>query len=469
MERESARIPDRRGGVLAAERWRAPIPAGAPPGSSASLVVVAHGRGSGKGSPRNQALARALAAAGIDALLVDLSGHGESGGDPKTATIADHGRDVGAALTWAARHLRPAHMGVAGSSTGAAAAVLAALADPRAEALVLRAPSGVEGLDAPGLSAPTLILIGDLDPGLGEAEAFSARLRSERRRVILPGTGHLFEGAGALDWAVRESADWLRAWLVEVPGAVAGAAALPLWIPAGAPRAGFRDRTEAGARLGRCLDRHAPDRPLVLALPRGGVAVAAPIAAALAADLNVLLARKIPTPGQEELALGALVEGGTVVWNEDILAALGIGLKLRGAIEERTRCELAERAAAYREILPADGLAGRTVILVDDGVATGATLHAAILAAAASGPAHLVVALPGGAYSTLNDLAELPGVERLVALAVPDQFEAVCQLYERFDEVSVDVVCDILRAERARRAQPVAAASTPPSAPSSLR
>ena len=165
----------------------------------------------------------------------------------------------------------------------------------------------------------------------------------------------------------------------------------------------FQDRTDAGQRLAERLAEY-HDRPnlLVLGLPRGGVVVAYEIADALHAALNVFVVRKLGLPGQEELAMGAIATGGVVVKNEPVLEATGIAEGLFEAVVQRQREELAWRESLYRGDRPPPQTAGRSVILVDDGLATGATMKAAIAGVRMQQPARIIVAVP---------VAALPPVE----------------------------------------------------------
>jgi len=213
----------------------------------------------------------------------------------------------------------------------------------------------------------------------------------------------------------------------------------------------FDDRGFAGRLLADALREHAVADSVVVGLPRGGVEVAEAIAVTLEADLDVLVARKLRAPQQPELAIGALAEGDVVSWNEDVVAALGLGREDRRRELERVEREIDKRVSMYRALLPRTSLAGRHVVLTDDGVATGATLRAATEAVMREQPARLVISLPGGPRDTLEAFAAIAGVEEVVALASPEPFYAVGQLYVSFPQVSDERVCEILRGACARR------------------
>jgi putative phosphoribosyl transferase len=179
--------------------------------------------------------------------------------------------------------------------------------------------------------------------------------------------------------------------------------------------------------VGRCDGGAA----LVLGLARGGVPVAAPIAAAMGGELDVLVVRKIGAPGHEELAIGALASGAAEVLNEPLIRRLGLSACDVARQMEQARRELAEREARLRDGRPFPDLAERVIVLVDDGLATGATMRAAIDAVRAATPAAVVVAVPVGAPDTCDELAAL--VDELVCPLRPDAFHAVGQWYRNFD------------------------------------
>jgi putative phosphoribosyl transferase len=204
----------------------------------------------------------------------------------------------------------------------------------------------------------------------------------------------------------------------------------------------FQDRTEAGQELAKLLAPYA-DRPdvLVLALPRGGVPVAYEVARALHAPLDVFLVRKLGVPGHEELAMGAIASGGVRVLNHDVIRALGIPENIVDMVAERAGEELRRRERLYRDDRPAPEVRGRTVILVDDGLATGSTMRAAVAALRKQGPARVIVAVPVGAAETC---AELSVGAEVVCARTPEPFLAVGMWYDDFTQTSDEEVRELL-------------------------
>ncbi|GAA4757047.1 hypothetical protein GCM10023328_46110 [Modestobacter marinus] len=213
-------------------------------------------------------------------------------------------------------------------------------------------------------------------------------------------------------------------------------------------RAVFRDRTDAGEQLAHRLDRLRAAAPVVLGLPRGGVPVAAPVAAALAAPLDVLVVRKLGVPGQPELAMGAVGEGGVVVLAERVLRAAGVAEADLDRVREHQQAEVDRRVRLFREVRPRVPLAGRTVVLVDDGIATGSTARAACAVARAQGAARVVLAVPVCAPDSVPALTA--AADELVALTSPPDFRSVGGAYADFRATEDDEVLDLLR----RAAQP---------------
>lgn len=211
----------------------------------------------------------------------------------------------------------------------------------------------------------------------------------------------------------------------------------------------FRDRQEVGQLLAWEL-RNLPGRNLVvLGIPRGGIVVAQELAHALDTELDIVLAHKLRTPGHPELAMGSVAENGQIFLNKEMVTELGIRQHL---IEEETAAQLAEikrRARMVRRIRPRVQLKGKTVIVTDDGVATGATIQAAFWAVRQEKPALLVAAIPVGPEDVVRRLAE--DVDEMVCLRTPPFFSAVGQFYLRFEPVEDADVLKILREEQRRR------------------
>ncbi|WP_129626514.1 phosphoribosyltransferase [Candidatus Oscillochloris fontis] len=211
----------------------------------------------------------------------------------------------------------------------------------------------------------------------------------------------------------------------------------------------FLNRTAAGRALATCLMPYAGHAdPLVLALPRGGVPVAVEIAYALRAPLDLALVRKLGVPHQQELALGAIGEGGVQVFNQDVIVSLHIPQSVITQIVAYEAQELARRRTAYRGDRPPPSVAGRTVILVDDGIATGATMRAAIDLVRAQQAARVVVAAPVIPLSTVQELGDI--ADDLVFVIAPVAFGALGFWYEDFHQVSDDEVRSLLAQADAR-------------------
>jgi putative phosphoribosyl transferase len=205
----------------------------------------------------------------------------------------------------------------------------------------------------------------------------------------------------------------------------------------------FRDRHDAGRRLAVSLGDYAGRRDvLVLALPRGGVPVAFEVARALGAPLDIFLVRKLGVPGHRELAMGAIATGGVRVLNLEVVRGLGIPPEAVEAVAASEQEELARRDRAYRGQRPAPHIQGRIVILVDDGLATGATMRAAVAAVRRLDPARIVVAVPTAAPETCEMLRT--EVDDIVCAETPEPFVAVGLWYEDFAETTDDEVRGLL-------------------------
>ena len=208
----------------------------------------------------------------------------------------------------------------------------------------------------------------------------------------------------------------------------------------------FSNRTEAGRELAKALAFYKEQHPVILALPRGGAPVAAEIAAALEAPLDLVLVRKIGVPFQPELAMGAIGEGGVRVENADVLRSTGLDEADLAAAEVRERPEVERRASRYRHGEPRLPLDGRCALIVDDGIATGSTVRAACQVARRLGAARLVVAVPVASRLATEELRDV--CDELISLAVPDPFFAVGEWYRDFSQTTDQEVADALRPQR---------------------
>ncbi|SHM23934.1 phosphoribosyltransferase [Rhizobacter sp. OV335] len=206
----------------------------------------------------------------------------------------------------------------------------------------------------------------------------------------------------------------------------------------------FHDRRDAGQVLARRLSayRARPDT-LVLALPRGGVPVGHAVAQALGLPLDVFVVRKLGVPGHGEFAMGAIASGGVRVMNGDVVRMLGIAAAQIEVVAQAEALELARREQLYRDARPALVIAQRTVLLVDDGIATGATMRAAARALRAMNPARIVIAVPTGARSTCHALRR--EADEVVCATTPEPFRAVGCWYEDFAQTSDEEVRSLLQ------------------------
>jgi putative phosphoribosyl transferase len=206
----------------------------------------------------------------------------------------------------------------------------------------------------------------------------------------------------------------------------------------------FFDRRHAGRVLAQALLQHAHEKDLiVLGLPRGGVPVAYEVARALSAPLDVMVVRKLGVPGWEELAMGAIASGGIRVMNEEVVLASGVSPEVIEQVSAAQQKELERRELRYRGHARTPKISGKTVILVDDGIATGASIRAAIQAIRSQAPTELIVAVPVAAPETCAELR--PMLDDLVALLTPDNFTAVGQWYDDFSQTSDEEVTELLR------------------------
>ncbi|HYN35691.1 MAG TPA: erythromycin esterase family protein [Actinomycetota bacterium] len=272
-----------------------------------------------------------------------------------------------------------------------------------------------------------------------------ARLPCEKRLTIVPGASHLFEEPGALETVAELAADWFHAHLGGLVATTPGPETAHTKLQVASSDRRFRNRRDAGRALAALLD-HYVDRPetIVMGLPRGGVPVAYEVATHLGVPLDVFLVRKLGIPGHEELAMGAIASGGVLVLNDDVVRQLNVPTGVIRQVADRESLELARREKAYRDGKPMHEIAGKNVILVDDGLATGASMQAAVEAVRRLEPDRIIVAVPTAPGSTCEELADR--VDEVMCASSPSPFLGVGNSYLDFSQTSDAEVRDLLRA-----------------------
>lgn len=206
----------------------------------------------------------------------------------------------------------------------------------------------------------------------------------------------------------------------------------------------FKNRTEAGKILAVQLRQYQDKDALILALPRGGVPVAAQVASALNAELDVVITRKIGAPGNPELAIGSVIDDGSILLNESLVASLGVEKDFLENKIKQAKNEIAEYVKRYRGERPIPRIADRVVILVDDGIATGYTVLAAAKATLTKDPKKLIIAVPVAPRESVQELEQTTGCQ-VIAVSQPSFFLAVGQFYEDFKQVSDEEVRNALQ------------------------
>lgn len=216
----------------------------------------------------------------------------------------------------------------------------------------------------------------------------------------------------------------------------------------------FRDRIQAGRLLADALAGLRGQQAVILGIPRGGVIMAREIARALDADLDVVFSRKLGTPGQAELAMGSLSEDGNIFLNDEIVQTVGVTSRQIEQEKARQMAEMSRRSQLFRKVLPKTPLNGRVVVVTDDGIATGATMQAALWAVRQEKPHMLIVAVPVASDEALGKVSGI--ADQTICLRQPPNFYAVGQFYMRFDQVEDDAVLKIMAEEALRRQNMIA-------------
>lgn len=412
------------------------------PQGAIAIVIFAHGSGSGRLSPRNNQVAATLREAGFATLLLDLLSPEEERDRGNVFDIPLLASRLTEAADWTRNRpeLAALPIGYFGASTGAAAALVAAAGRQDVAAVVSRGGRPDLAGDAlHAVTAPTLLIVGGADlPVIPLNRSAFAELSCTKDLVIVPEATHLFEEPGALEQVTQHANRWFRRFLTSrrSDGVIDDHSV-------------FADRRDAGRRLASALTKFRDSGAIVLALPRGGVPVAFEIAQALHAQLDVALVRKIGAPGHEELGLGAVVDGAhpQVVLNEEIVREIQPGTAYLEAEIARQLAEIERRRRLYRGGEPPPEIGGRTTIVVDDGIATGGTVKAALRALARSKPSHLVLAVPVAPRDSLADLSA--EADEIICLNSPDPFFAVGMHYRDFGQTSDQEVTELLHRAKA--------------------
>lgn len=413
------------------------------PHGARGLVVFAHGSGSGRLSPRNNEVARGLHEAGLATLLLDLLHPEEESDRSKVFDVMLLAERLGAATDWARRQpeIGDLPMGYFGASTGAGAALVAAALDPHIMAVVSRGGRpDLAGAALPRVEAPTLLIVGGADTEVIELNReAAAAMRCDKQLVIVPGAGHLFEEPGTLEAVVEQAQRWFLDHL---------AGHNPTHKD---DNLRFDDREDAGKKLTAALTHRQFEDPVVVALPRGGVPVAYEIAKALDAPLDIAFVRKIGAPGYPELGLGAIVDGADpeIMLNDDVMRTLEPS---PGYVENEARRQLdeIERRRRLYQVQP-QNLTGRTVIVVDDGIATGGTITAVLRAIRRRKPARLIAAVPVAPAEAIDALSD--EADEVVCLSSPAHFGAVGLYYDDFSQTTDDEVVALLKSAEIAAAQ----------------
>lgn len=417
------------------------IPEGAP-----GIVLFAHGSGSSRLSPRNQFVAEMLQNAGIGTLLFDLLTEEEAEDRENVFDIDFLAHRLADATRW----LRAKHGGEAlgyfGASTGAAAALIAAALDPAICAVVSRGGRPDLALRHLGkVEAPTLLIVGGDDYGVIELNEKAYRvLRCEKSLKIVPGATHLFEEPGTLEQVAQLASEWfLRHMQSDRKPRVS----------TGEPTI-YSNREEAGRALAHALSSFKGGDVVVLGIPRGGLPVARQVADELGAPLDIIVVRKLGAPGQPELGIGAVVDGDhpRAIFNQEIIEQLGVSDDYIQAEIDKQLQEIKRRELAYRAGRAPVPLSGKTVIVVDDGIATGSSVRAALRGVRRAGPKRIILAVPVAPTETVEALRS--SADQIVCLETPENFFAVGQFYRDFHQVSDEEVKQILGAKPSHAGEP---------------
>lgn len=402
------------------------------PENAKGLIVLAHGDGPGRHAPHNAAAARSFEQVGFATLSLDLLTEDEAADRQNVSGVGLLAGRLREAVDWTGGQDRLGGLpiGLFGVSTGGGAALVAAAASPVVRAVVSR--GGRPDLAADALRdvrTPTLLVVGGNDiEAIARNKSAAMEMNCVCRIIIIPGAGRLFEEPGALDHLLAVSGAWFLKHLP--PG---DTVSLP-----------FNDRTEAGRLLAHALAGRTLEDPIVYALPRGGIPVAKPIADTLRASLDLLMVRKIGVPWQPELAAASVVNGkqASIVTNDPVMHASGLSRDEIDDLASGALDEIERRRRLYMPGREPESAEGRSAIIVDDGIATGTSMRAALIAVRKRNPAEIIIAVPVAAQDTLRTFSQL--ADDVVALAAPERFGSVGQYYRDFHQLTDEEVLGLL-------------------------
>lgn len=421
-----------------------------------AIVIFAHGAGSSRYSTRNQYIAKVLNESGFATLLVDLLTVAEK-------KIDDQGRHLRFDMNlltnrfmivtnWVQNEPETSNlkMGYFGASTGAAAAIIAASSyDNSARAIVSRGgrPDLVSNKLLSRLTCPILFIVGGNDSSvLGiTADAIKKLSASKHKElVVIPRAGHLFEEQGKMEQVAQTTVEWFRSYLLDDGKKFDSAytqkrSSIFSLKERFNIKLRFKDRTAAGAMLASILRKHRKDNNvIILGIPRGGVVVADAISRMLHADFDIIFPRKLRSPDNPESAIGAIMQDGSVYIDANRVKTLEISHEYLELEKSEQVKEIYRRKTLYRPSRKDYNITSRTVILVDDGAATGSTVIAAAKWIRKQKPRQLIIALPVAPKDVASSLKN--EADHLEILRVPSNFETVAQFYNDYADVTDDLV-----------------------------
>ncbi|NDD03870.1 MAG: hypothetical protein EB078_03095, partial [Proteobacteria bacterium] len=399
------------------------------PDSCKGLVVFSHGSGSSRFSPRNRQIARGLQKNGWGTLLLDLLTKEEEHQAEKVFDVDLLADRILSTASWLKTEAEVAHLPVAlfGASTGAAAALIAAAKGPDDFFWVV-SRGGRPDLAAsylPQVTQPTLFIVGSKDDEIVRLNRYALeKLNCEKELALVSGATHLFEEPGKLEEVERLTTDWLESRRESC--------SLP-----------FANRVSAARALSRKMRGRKLFQPLVLAIPRGGVVTGSIMAHSLSSSLDVIFIRKLRHPQQPELAIGAISEDGESFLNEAGKKILRLSEEyiLREKMSQLE--EIRKKKKIVRDFFPPEPISGRSVIVTDDGIATGATIISALKLIKSKRPQELIVAVPVAPEDSLREVRRY--CDEIVCLHTPRPFFSIGDFYREFPQVDDRTFMDLLK------------------------